>query len=378
MSGTAAERYLKLGLQLGRHVDGIVDSYFGPPELAAEVEAEPPPDPRVIVAEAEALLDEVDDGWLHDQLVGVRTFAGVLAGEQIPYADEVERCYGVRPEFTDEAVFAAAHEELEELLPGEGSLGERYERWRMDSVVPSEQVEQTVAALIEAGRAWTNERVGLPAGEEVVLETVRDEPWIGYCRYLGGYRSLISVNLDLPFSAFEMAQLTFHETYPGHHAERCLKDELLVRERGLVEETIVLLPTAQSLIAEGIATLAPELVLESDGAQVPGVDLDEALGVERARRPLAKVALNGALLLYEAGEEPGAVQAYLERWGLATPELAAHLIRFLQDPTSRSYVITYSAGRELARAWVDGSDERFRRLLGEQLRARDLVTNVRS
>ena len=32
----------------------------------------------------------------------------------------------MRPTFTDEAVFAAAHEQLEELLPGDGSLAERY------------------------------------------------------------------------------------------------------------------------------------------------------------------------------------------------------------------------------------------------------------
>jgi hypothetical protein len=219
-------------------------------------------------------------------------------------------------------------------------------------------------------------RVDLPVGEEVVLEAVRDKPWLAYCRYLSGYRSLISVNVDHPYSAFDAAYLAFHETYPGHHAERCLKDQLLVRERGLMEETIVLLPTAQSLIAEGIATLAPELVLESDGVRIPGVDLQHALAVEQARRPLAAVPLNAALLLYETGEEPTAVQDYLERWALTVAD-AAHTVRFLQDPTSRSYVITYSAGRELAHAYVDGSMERFRALLTEQLRASDL-TNIRS
>jgi hypothetical protein len=373
VSGDAAERYLRLGLQLDEHVGGIVDSYFGPAELAAEVKAAPPVDPPELVAEAESLLDELEDGWLYDQVLGVRTFAGVLAGEQIAYADEVERCYGVRPQFTDEAVFAAAHEELDALLPGEGPLARRFEDWGKATQVPDDQVEPTVAALIETGRAWTAERVALPEGEEVVLEAVRDKPWLAYCRYLGGYRSLISVNLDLPYSAFETAELTFHETYPGHHAERCLKDELLVRERGLLEETIVLLPTAQSLIAEGIATLAPELVLESEGATIPGVDLEHALAVARARRPLATVMLNAALLLYESGEQPDAMRAYIERWSLATPDRAAHAVRFLQDPTSRSYVITYSSGYGLARAYVDGSAERFRRLLSEQVRTRELV-----
>jgi hypothetical protein len=90
MTQSAAERYIRLGLQLGRHVDGIVDAYFGSAEPAAAVDAEPPVEPRALVAAAEALLDELEDGWLRDQVVGLRTYAGVLAGESRSYADEVE------------------------------------------------------------------------------------------------------------------------------------------------------------------------------------------------------------------------------------------------------------------------------------------------
>jgi hypothetical protein len=32
MIDSPAERYLRLGLQLGRHVDGLVDAYVGPAE----------------------------------------------------------------------------------------------------------------------------------------------------------------------------------------------------------------------------------------------------------------------------------------------------------------------------------------------------------
>ena len=152
---SVAERYLLLGLQLGRHVEGIVDAYFGPPELAAEVDSAPPVEPRTLVAAAEALLDEVDDGWLRDQVVGLRTYAGVLAGESRSYADEVEACFGVRPVYTDEAVFTSAHARLEELLPGDGSLAERHERWEDSLRVPAERVERTIAAVIEEARGWT-------------------------------------------------------------------------------------------------------------------------------------------------------------------------------------------------------------------------------
>src|SRR3954453_8372666 len=95
------ERYLRLGLSLGRHVDGLVDSYYGPAELAAAVAAAPPVEPAALVAEAEALLGDVSAagdldaqrrGWLTDQLEGVGTYARVLAGESLSYAEEVERC----------------------------------------------------------------------------------------------------------------------------------------------------------------------------------------------------------------------------------------------------------------------------------------------
>jgi len=382
---SAAERYLRLGLQLGRHVEGIVDAYYGPPELSAAVDAEPPVDPRALVSAAEALLDELEDGWLRDQVVGLRTYAGVLAGESGSYADEVEGCYGVRPTYTDEAVFTAAHERLEGLLPGDGPLAERYERWQNSILVPAEQVERTVAAVIEEARAWTRGLLELPAGEGVVLEIVRDQPWLASCDYLGDLRSRIAVNVDLPMSAIELLRLTIHETYPGHHAERSSKEHLLVRGRGLLEETLVLVPTPQSLVTEGIAELAPSVLLEGDGGAAlaavthdAGIELDlaHALAVERAVEPCRWAEVNAALMLHGAGAGKAEAHAYLERWGLMTPKLAAHLIRFLTEPTSRTYVITYPAGRELSRSYVAREPKRFRHLLTEQVRVRDLLEDA--
>jgi hypothetical protein len=379
---SAAERYLRLGLQLGRHVEGIVDSYYGPPELAAAVEAEPPVDPRELVSVAEALLDELEDGWLRDQVVGLRTFAGVLAGESGSYADEVEGCYGVRPTHTDEAVFEAAHERLEELLPGEGSLAERKEGWEDSIRVPTEQIEPTLAAVFEEARARTRDLVELPAGEGVSLEIVRDKPWWAYCEYLGDLRSRITVNVDLPMSAIELLVLAFHETYPGHHAERCCKEELLVRGRGLLEETLAMVPTPESLVSEGIAVLAPYLLLEGDGGEAlaaitydAGVELDlaHALAVQRTAEPCRWAEVNAALMLHERRASEAETQAYLERWGLESPKMAAHLVRFLTEPASRTYIITYLAGRELCRSYVAGEPDGFRRLLTEQVRVRDLL-----
>ena len=53
--------------------------------------------------------------------------------------------------------------------------------------------------------------------------------------------------------------------------------------------------------------------------------------------------------------------------------MAAHRIRFLQEPTSRTYVITYLAGRELTRAYVGADIARFGHLLTEQVRVGELL-----
>jgi hypothetical protein len=384
---SVAERYVRLGLQLGRHVDGVVDAYFGPPELAAEVDAEPPVDPPELVSTAEALLDELDDSWLRDQIVGLRTYAGMLAGESRSYADEVEGCYGVRPTFTDEAVFTAAHERLEELLPGEGTLAERYAHWEDSTRVPSERIERALATVIEEARAWTRRLVELPEGEGIVLEAVHDKPWWASCDYLGDLRSRIAINVDLPMAGIELLVLGSHETYPGHHTERSCKEDVLVRGRRRLEETLVMGPTPQSVVTEGIAVLAPYMLLEGEGRQAlasvvhdAGVelDLDHDLAVRRALEPCRWAEVNAALMLHEDGASKPEVKAYLERWGLLKPEWGDHMIRFFTAPTSRTYVITYPAGRELCGAYVAGDPERFRRLLTEQVRVRDLQETAAS
>ena len=47
-SPSIPERYVQLGLRLGKHLDGLVDGYFGPPELKDTANAEEPADPRAL------------------------------------------------------------------------------------------------------------------------------------------------------------------------------------------------------------------------------------------------------------------------------------------------------------------------------------------
>ncbi len=385
--GSAAEAYVLLGLRLGRHVDGLVDAYIGPPQLRDRVAAEPLASPGTLVEDGDSLLSGLEDGWLRDQVLGLRAYAGVLAGEEIPYSDEVERCYGVRPSPPDTAVYENAHARLDELLPGSGDLAERYEVWRRENTVPAGVVVPLSRDLLEVLRERTAALLELPAGESLVVEEVHDEPWWAFNYYLGGLRSRVVINLDVPTTADDVVELVAHEVYPGHHTEHAAKEQLLLRDGGLLEESIQLVPTPSALLSEGIAETGPALVIDEDtGDRVQAVmrdhgieyDREAARQVREARRPLRRVGLDAALMIHEQGAGTADAEAHVRRWALSTPEQAAQAVRFVVDPTWRAYVITYSAGRELVHGWVNGDAARFVRLLTEHVRVRDLVASLSS
>ena len=375
------ERYVLLGLRLGRHVDGLVDAYFGPPGPAERVAVEEPLAPRALAEEAALLQSQLPDGWLGDQLAGLQTVARVLAGEAIGYADEVERCYGVRPVVTPDDAFAEAHASLDELLPGRGPLVERRAEWQRRHTVPPGQLLPALHDVVAYLRELAAAAFGLPVGESVVLEAMHDRPWWAFNYYRGNGTSRVVVNADIPTTGPDLVGLAAHEAYPGHHLEHAWKEQLLVRERGLVEESIFLVPTPQAVVNEGIAVLGETFLLDEPArADLQSLlarhdvhyDAELAWQLEVALEPLRSVRVNAALQLHEEGRPAAEVQSYIERWALRGPDQAAQSLRFISDPTWRAYAITYSAGRDLCRAYVGDDPARFRTLLTEQVRVRDL------
>jgi hypothetical protein len=389
-SGDLIERYLALGLALGRHIDGLVDAYYGPPHLAARAAAEPTHAPDRLREGARRLLADLDaDGdllparrrWLRAQVNGLRTTAARLADEPISYADEVEACYGVRPQRTADDEFAAAHRLLDEVVPGRGPLADRYTTWREAQVAPVDKLEAAVASLADDLRARTRALFGLPDGEHVDWDLVRNQPWAGFNYYLGDLHSRVAINTDLPVLTPTLAHLVAHEAYPGHHTEHTRKEVGLVRRRQLLEETIFLVGTPQCLLAEGLADLGLEVVM---GRRPEGIvaqhlrplglpyDADIVARVAEAGEALGRVRGNAALLLHEDGVDRDTVVGYVERWALLPRARAEKTVDFLTDPTWRAYMTCYVEGLPRCRAFVDGDAARFERLISEQMIPADL------
>ncbi|HEX3540538.1 MAG TPA: hypothetical protein VHT75_08870 [Acidimicrobiales bacterium] len=370
----------------------MVDAYYGPPELKNRVAAEAPRPPAELEARARRLLaalaadtdlDPARRHFLLAQVRGLRTTAAKLAGEAIGYVDEVEACYGVRPDMVPEDVFAAAHRRLDDALPGSGPLAERYVTWREAQAVPPDKLRPAVESLAEELRARTKTLWGLPDDEFVEFDLVTNEPWAGFNYYLGNLRSRVVINIDLPVLSTSLGHLVAHEAYPGHHTEHCRKEVGLVRRRRFLEETIFLVGTPQCLLAEGLADLGLEVVagprpepVVAGHLQPLGIpyDADLVAQLSEAGQALGAVRGNAALLLHDRGAPVETVVDYLARWSLLSRRRAEKAVEFLVDPTWRAYVYCYIEGVARCRRFVAGDPSRFARLISEQLTPADLVT----
>src|SRR4051794_200304 len=113
-----AREYLLIGLSLGELEDGVVDAYYGPPEVKEQALAQKAT-PLELIARSAALrarLGEVTDAqrarWLDRQLIATETIARQINGEEFPYRELVERCFDATPEPTPPEEYAKAREEL--------------------------------------------------------------------------------------------------------------------------------------------------------------------------------------------------------------------------------------------------------------------------
>jgi hypothetical protein len=387
-----AESYVKLVLAVGEHDPDYVDAYYGPADWRDSVRAE-----RVSLialrGRADVLLARVAEvaepgdtlarqrlAFLRAQVRAVVARIRMLMGHRFSFDEESRALYDAVAPTQPEARFQALVASLDSVLPGNGPVPLRYERFRAGFVIPADRLASIFTRAIHECANRTRARLPLPEGETFRVEYVTGKPWSGYNWYQGTFTSLIQVNTDLPIYIDRAVDLACHEGYPGHHVYNALLEHRLVRGRGWVEYSVYPLFSPQSLIAEGTANYGIDMAF-------PG---DERIAFERDTLfPLAGLDPAGAARYYQvqalvdrlsyAGNEAArglvdgtmtAAQAaqWLERYGLMSPERAAQRVRFIER--YRSYVINYNLGRDLVAEYVERSarsDEARWRVFGELL-----------
>jgi hypothetical protein len=369
--------YISLVLAVGEHDPDYVDAYYGPEELRAAVKSEKPGLPvirqRAIAALAElqtisptrldALL-QLRHGYLSKQLRSLVVRVDLLGGKKLTFDDEARGLYDAAPPTFPESHFAALVEELNALLPGKGSVPQRFGAFKNKHVIPQPKLDAVFTAAIEESRKRTRQWITLPEQESFVVEYVTGKSWSGYNWFKGNAHSVIQINTEFPVFIDRAVDLASHEGYPGHHVYNSLLETKLVRERKWMEFSVYALFSPQSLIAEGTANYGIDMAFP--GAERAEFERDVLF-------PLAGLPPAGAEHYYQvhalflklayAGNE--AARKYLN--GEMTREKAVEwLVSYALMPKDRaeqrtkffdqyrSYVINYNLGQDMVKRFIEG------------------------
>ena len=379
------QAYLRLTLEIDKHIDGYIDAYLGPAELKAEVKAgEKRPAAALLddLAQLQATIPTADPArhaFLTAELRAIECTLDILNGQPPSYLDEIRRIYDINPILTDEAEYAAAHRELDTLLPGSGTLAERIEADRKRFEIPVERAMPLLQMTLAECRGRTAQLVELVEGEAIELRLTQDQPWGAYNWFLGNAQSLVEFNTDLPTSALGLLNTMAHEGYPGHHTEHQLKEKHVLRGKGYAEYASFLLHSPTAVIAEGIATTAQEIIFPGDTAHqynaeillpsagIHGVSAEELSRKSHASRALRTVSNNAAILYHTGQLNQAQTIEYIQTHALASERRAQQSFRFLSNPLFRSYLFTYTEGYALIDQATADKTALFKRLLTEPI-----------
>ena len=374
-----ARDYLLLQLTIGEKEEGYIDAYYGPPEILQRAKTEAAANDlsklaaRVAalreriaaVAPEQGSLEERRTRFLDAQLVAAQTRLRMMQGENLPFVEEAEGLFGVRPETPDLASFDPLIARIEALVPGDGPLWQRIDTFDNRFNIPPGRLKAVMDAAIAECRKRTLAHYALPEAERLDLALVTDKPWSGYNYYQGGYHSKIEVNTDLPVRLDRAIDLGCHEGYPGHHVFNALMEQELVEKRGWIEYTVYPLYSPQSLIAEGSANYGIELAFPGEDALafdkavlaplagLPTEDIARYLELTELLGQLRPAGYTIAAQLLSGAIDEDAARALIQRYQLSSPERAAQSLRFTQ--TYRSYIINYGLGKDMVQHAVEAA-----------------------
>lgn len=377
-----ARDYVRLALEIDAHESGYVDAYYGPEEWR-EAARRNPRERTELKLEADRIVAALG---AHASAVGeqsqrarvmmanassARFRLDMIDGKRAPFAEEAEALFALRPNLQPLSDFDGALARIEALLPGPGPLSERVGAFRAQYSVPDDRLADVMQAAIAECRKRTAAFIPLPDGESFSMTLVNDKSWGAYNYYKGGNQSLIEINTDLPVSIGHVLVLGCHEGYPGHHVQGIF-NERNYRERGWAEYSVMPLYVPAAPLNEGGADFGVDLAFPGDERlkfemevlyPLAGLDPKMAPAFETLRRATSE--LDGALLRISQMHLDGEIDreqaiTLAQKYRLASRDVAEQSLRF--DASYRSYVINYSVGEDLVRAYVDrhGGDQKAR------------------
>ncbi|MFT4928207.1 MAG: hypothetical protein ACI8WB_004326, partial [Phenylobacterium sp.] len=315
--------------------------------------------------------------FLQKQLDALIAHAKALTGnKKLSFDEQSQVLYDTQAPHHNLTDFDDTLAQFEQLMPGDGPLHLRIEKFKAQFEIPEDKLAVVFARAIKECRERTKPWANLLAHEDFTLEYVKDKPWGGYNWYKGNAKSLIQVNTDFPTTISRAVDLGCHEGYPGHHTYNAMLEDKLVKQRGWVEFTVYPLYSPQSLIAEGSANYGIEMAFPGNDKiefeknvlyPLAGIDPALADSLEHFSQLNNKLGYAGNEIarLYINGDiDKEKTIALLQKYSMNTRKKAEHRISFID--TYGAYVINYNWGKDMVKNYVEqaqGQQQRWQRFI---------------
>ncbi|PSL44196.1 hypothetical protein CLV51_10661 [Chitinophaga niastensis] len=402
-----AEKYVRLGLTIGVYDGDFVDAYYGPDSLKPVINkgnSFPKDSLLAAVNDLKKALGQIADGatndtihtranWIVQQLNAFGRRIKIFSGEYASFDEESKELFGAVAPVYPESYYQSLVAELDSLLPGKGSVQDRFQQLANKFIIPANKLDTVFKTAIAEARRRTLLHYDLPGNENFTMEYVAGKSWSGYNWYKGHFNSLIQISSDMPIFIERAIDLGCHEGYPGHHVYNTMLEKNLYRDKGWVEVSLYPLFSPQSLIAEGSANygidlafpgeeknvFTKEVLLPLAGLAPTGIDLYyKALSIKGrlnyTRNEIGRGLLNGSM-------SDTAAMRWLLNYALLNKEAAIKGLAFIKK--NRSYVINYNYGQDLVKNYIasnDGTDTlpgkrwiAFGKLLSNEVTPGDLL-----
>ena len=361
------KEYLLLGLRMDKLIDGFVDTYYGPSELKELVGNEKPLSPKNLLESCKKLQKQlIDEAFIEERvrflektLGAIETSLNINIGEELPFLEKVNRLYDIKPGLIDDSIFYKLVEKFNSAYQGSGTLLDRYNTFKKKHEIPIEMLDYTFNNAFKVVSEKTYDVLPdlLPDSEEISIEFVKDKPWGAYNWYLGDFKSRIDINTDQPIDCMNVLRLFTHEAYPGHHTEHAIKEKQLYIDQKRFEHSILLIPTPEAVISEGIGNTAANvlfsdeekgrLILDDLCHNPSSEDLDVMIFQNQLWLISPKLLNNLAIYAHEDGWSDDELVKYALDFGFTTEKEVRQSLKFIRHPLWSTYVFNYSFGETL-------------------------------
>lgn len=356
-------RYVQLALKANRMIPWLVDSYYGPQCLRAEIErGEVPAAEEVIGACSQMREDLCQEGhesarneFLSSQIEAIEFHVRAATGKLETYGSELRVCYQATLKDSSFDGLERARSILKrELRASDRTLHAKLNKWENRHRVNKSTLIKTASQICQEAKRRVQAHFAFPEQDSVSIVATSGVHYSGYNRYKGDYKSEITINVEAELTLPRLLLMVCHETYPGHHAFLATREEYLYREQGFEEGMLLLFRTPECVISEGVAQHAARLafgdeetLLEwSNRALRSRFDCERDARIVRALEQLEIRAQLGRLLFIDHASDQEALQ-FLHDMALRSDAESVRLLKFVK--TYRGYAAAYSAGERLVR-----------------------------